>query len=297
MTTLKDFIKRHPLLTYYALTFAISWSGVVLVLGPGGLPMTAEEFDTKGVLAGVALGAGPAIAGLLMTGLVCGKAGYRTLLARLIRWRVSARWYAVALLTAPLATMAVGLALSLRYPEARPDILTKNDPIILLLTSLGAGLFVGIGEELGWTGFALPRWRLRSDVLTIGLSMGLLWGLWHFPLFWEGDSFAGVFPLALLLVRLFSWLPAYRVLMVWVYDRTESLLVVILMHAGLVLSTFSMSSPATGGLQLAGIVAGGAVFWALVAVVAMANGWRLTRPGKPVARPPMMPRDRGKLPA
>ena len=50
-------------------------------------------------------------------------------------------------------------------------------------------------------------------------------------MFWESDSFSGTFPLAILLVRLFSWLPAYRILMVWVYDRTGSLLVTMLMHA------------------------------------------------------------------
>ena len=52
-------------------------------------------------------------------------------------------------------------------------------------------------------------------------------------MFWEPGSFSGAFPLALLLVKLFSWLPAYRVLMVWVYDRTGSLLVAMLMHGSL----------------------------------------------------------------
>ena len=41
-----------------------------------------------------------------------------------------------------------------------------------------AGLMVGIFEELGWTGFAIPRLRLRYNVFTTGIIVGLVWGAW-----------------------------------------------------------------------------------------------------------------------
>ena len=106
---------RHeaPGATYFALTFAVSWAGVLLVVGPGGIPGTVERFMTVGPVMYLAMLAGPSVAGLLMTGLVSGRAGFRELLARLLKWRVGGRWYAVALLTAPLLVMAVSLALSL----------------------------------------------------------------------------------------------------------------------------------------------------------------------------------------
>jgi hypothetical protein len=44
MTTIRAFIKRNPVLTYYALTFALSWGGILIVVGPGGIPGTREEF-------------------------------------------------------------------------------------------------------------------------------------------------------------------------------------------------------------------------------------------------------------
>ena len=93
MLTIKAFIKRHPLVTYYTLTFAISWGGVLLVIGgPGGLPGTPEQADR---LMGIAfsLMAGPSVSALLLTGPVSGRAGLGDLLARLLRWRVGARWY------------------------------------------------------------------------------------------------------------------------------------------------------------------------------------------------------------
>jgi hypothetical protein len=73
--------------------------------------------------------------------------------------------------------------------------------------------------------------------------------------------------LALLLARLFSWLPAYRVLMVWVYDRTESLLVAVLMHISLVASTGIIDPVLAGGSLLAFLLVKAAVLWVIVAAV------------------------------
>jgi CAAX protease family protein len=259
-------IKRHPVLTYYALTFAISWGCVLMVLGPGGIPMTAEQFETVGPLVYVALLAGPSVAGLLLTGLVAGRAGFRELLSRLLR-RVGAGWVVVALLFAPLLAMAVLLALSLLSPEFLPVIITADDKSGLLLTGIAVGLMVGIFEELGWTGFAVPRLRLRYGVLTTGLIVGVLWGAWHFIVFWQNGSFSGALSLTLLLGQLFSWLPAYRVLLVWVYDRTGSLLVVMLMHASLVANNFIIIPALTGTALLTYILVWAAVLWVVVAAV------------------------------
>jgi hypothetical protein len=109
--------------------------------------------------------------------------------------------------------------------------------------------------------------------------MGVLWGAWHFPFSWESDSFSGALPLALLFASLFSWLPAYRVLMLWVYDRTGSLLVAVLMHVGLVVSQLMLMEPLalTGMPLLIAILVGAAAWWIVVAVVAVVNSghfWR-----------------------
>jgi membrane protease YdiL (CAAX protease family) len=279
MTAIKSFIEKHPLLTYFVLTFAITWGCMAIVIGPGGFPMTTEQFESLGPLVYLAMLVGPSAAGLLLTGLVEGRAGFRELLSRLLRWRVNARWYAVALLTAPLLATAVLLALSLLSPEFLPALFTSNDWPVLLLSGIVAGLVVGFFEELGWTGFAVPRMRPRYGVLTTGIIVGLLWGAWHFLPFWESDSFSAALPLALLLARLFSWLPPYRVLMVWVYDHTESLLVVILMHAGLVFSTLTLPSMELSGMALlTWLLVWAAVLWAVAAAVAVADGRRFAAP-------------------
>jgi hypothetical protein len=100
-----------------------------------------------------------------LTGLVYGRAGLRQFLYRLLKWRVAARWYAVALLTAPLLMMAVLLALSLFSREFVPGIFTSNDRATLLLVSIATAVGVGFFEELGWNGIRDPRTEaaLRCD--------------------------------------------------------------------------------------------------------------------------------------
>jgi membrane protease YdiL (CAAX protease family) len=276
VTTIKAFIKGHPVLTFYAVVFLISWGGFLIVVGPT-TGLDVVEIPPGAILSMVA---GPVVAGILLTGLVYGRAGFREFRSRLFRWRVGARWYAVALLTAPLAVTATLFALSLTSPVFLPGILTTSDKASLLLFGIAVGLGAGFFEELGWTGFAVPGLRLRYGVLTTGLIVGLLWGAWHFLVnFWGSGSSSGALSLALFLPAvLFSFLPAYRVLMVWVYDRTGSLLVAMLMHASLTASVLVLGPLAILGVPLLTYnLVLGAALWVIVAAVAVANRGQLSR--------------------
>jgi CAAX protease family protein len=281
--TIKAFIKKHPVLTYYALVFAMSWGGILLIVGgPGGIPGSSEQVETLMPLVLLALFAGPSVAGLLTIRLVAGRAGLHDLLSRLLRWRVGARWYAAALLSAPLMVTTVLLALSLFSPEFIPGIVTTDNKIALLLFGIGWGLLGGgLLEELGWTGFAVPALRLRYAALTTALIVGLLHGTWHFLIaLWAGGSFSGgqwaTYLLGILAFYLGA-LPAYRVLMVWLYDRTGSLLVTMLMHASLSASTLILQPPLTGTPFLTWNLALTAILWVVVAAVASANGGQVLR--------------------
>ena len=72
-------------------------------------------------------------------------------------------------------------------------------------------------------------------------------------------------------------MPAFRVLMVWVYDRTGSLLVAILMHASLLACIIICASAATGVAFLVYSFAVAAALWVVVAAVAVTNGGKLSR--------------------
>jgi membrane protease YdiL (CAAX protease family) len=281
MSTIQAWVKQHPVLTYYVLAFAISWGFMLLVIGgPGGIPATPAQMEKLMGPVVMALMAGPSVAGLLLTGLVSGRAGLRELLSRLLRWRVGVPWCAVALLAAPLPATAILLALSLWWPAFIPVIFTAVDKSSLLVLGVAVGLVGGFCEELGWTGFAIPRLRLRHGVLATGLIVGGLWGVWHFLVnFWSSGTSSGALAPELLVPSLIfsvGMLPAYRVLMVWVYDHTGSLLIAMLMHAGLIFSTLFVIKPGVTGTALSSYyVIFTAVLWLVIAAVAATNGGRL----------------------
>src|SRR5262249_53975379 len=140
MSTVGAFIKRHPVLTFYALVFAISWGGHLVLVGPGRIPGTTEEVARLFPSALVVLFSGPSVAGILMTGLISGRAGLRELLSRLLRWRVGVGWYAVALLFGPLLVAAILFLLSRVSPVFLPGIVTADNKGALVLFGLAWGL-------------------------------------------------------------------------------------------------------------------------------------------------------------
>jgi len=284
MMTIKTFIEKHPALTYFALAFVISWGGILMMIGLGGILGTKEISEEAMPFVYLATLLGPSVAGILMTGLVDGKAGFRVLLSRLFKWRVGARWYAVALLTAPILITMILFVLSRTSPAYLPAIAATDDKGGLLLTGIVMGLVVGFFEELGWTGFAVPKLRQCYGVLATGLIVGILWGAWHFPLFSGSVSSSGSLPPAIYLsVLLFSFLPAYRALMVWVYNRTGSLFVAILMHAPLAASQLILiPSAISGGQVVTYDLTFAAALWVVVAAVAVVKGGRLL--GQPTQR-------------
>jgi membrane protease YdiL (CAAX protease family) len=274
MTT--TWLRSRPVLAYYALVFAISWGGILLAVGPGGLVNSTANPQQLTQFIYVSALAGPSVAGLLMTGLIHGRAGLRDLLTRLLRWRVGLRWWLIALLTAPILMAAIIFALSLISPDFVPAIVTTDDRMGLVVSGIVLGLTVSFFEEIGWTGFVTPEVRKRHGIVPTGLLMGLVWGAWHYPLF-SGSASGSIPPALYIAVLLFSFLIPFRILMVWVHDRTQSVLVVMFMHAPLAAGQLILLPSA---LSNEGAVVFDLVFatalWALVAAV-FAGGRRVRR--------------------
>jgi membrane protease YdiL (CAAX protease family) len=291
MTTLATFVRRHPARTYFALTFAISWGGALLAIGrSGAMTGTTPASDPRFVFALIAMLAGPSVTGLVLTALATGRAGVREYVSRALRWRVGARWYAVALLTAPAAMIATLLALSLTSRAFLPGIFTSGDKISLLAISTAVGVSAGIFEELGWTGFAIPALRRRHSVLATGLIVGVWWSAWHLlPNLWSSRAAAGELPMQLHLTSIavgifVGYLTAFRVLMVWVYDRTESVLAGIVMHISLTTSLLVLNPLAMTGARLAAYsFALAGVLWIVVASVAISDRLHVV-PDMPASR-------------
>jgi uncharacterized protein len=269
--TLEPWLRRHPLIGYFALAYGISWGGILIVLSVKGFDaVEPRPLDTELIFALMLLG--PSTGGLALTALLEGRVGLRRLASSLTSWKVGMRWYAVALLTMPLLLVAVLWPLS-----------TFVDPAFaprFLWPLFAIGLVAGTFEEIGWTGFATPRLLARLRLPTAGLSLGLVWALWHLLVdVRQNFNTMGIAWVLEFAVFYVATLTAYRLLMTWVYANTRSLMLAVLMHATYTGWLFVMY-PATSSKQ--GLVWKSAIAAALWVVVAVVVG-RFAQRGSRVA--------------
>ncbi|MFN2173202.1 MAG: CPBP family intramembrane glutamic endopeptidase, partial [Candidatus Promineifilaceae bacterium] len=224
---MKTKLKTNALSLYFIMAYAIAWGGCLLVAALNGFQPAAIGMAQIGIMFLFML-AGPSISGISFTAYFDGKAGLRELFLRVKNWHFNWRWAAVAILTIPILSTGVLMALSvLVSPIYRPDI---------TLAKLGfgvvAGFLAGFFEELGWTGFALPRLQSKYSALACGLILGILWAFWHIMAdFWGNRATLGIYWLPTFIIYWLMPLTAYRVLMVWVYKNSSSLPLMQIMHA------------------------------------------------------------------
>lgn len=257
--TLEPWLRRHPLIGYFALAYGISWGGILIILSATGFdPVELRPLDA-GLIFGLML-LGPSTGGLALTALLEGRLGLRRLASSLTSWKAGMRWYAVALLTMPLLLLAVLWPLStLVAPAFAPRF---QWPLFAI------GLVAGGFEEIGWTGFAAPRLLARMRLATAGLLLGLVWALWHLLVdVRQNFNTMGIAWLLEFAVFYVATLTAYRLLMTLVYANTRSLMLAVLMHASYTGWLFVLY-PATSSKQgLIWKIAFAASLWAVVAVV------------------------------
>lgn len=221
-------LARHPLVSYFVIAFGLAW----LIEVPIALSVTGIlpfSLPPVAILAGIiAATLAPAAAAIMITGLTEGKAAVARLLRRYLQWRVGVRWYLFVLVGIPiiiiLATIVVPGAIASFKPEIWP--LLAAYPLQFLIT-----VFVGgpLGEEAGWRGFAQPRLQERHGPLLGTTILGVMWSLWHFPLFWVGVWNEPTISNMVMFVVSITML---TIIMGWVYNHVAgSLLITMLMHA------------------------------------------------------------------
>jgi membrane protease YdiL (CAAX protease family) len=218
-----------PLLAFFLLTFAVTWAcflGAVLASRdvPPGTPLGA------GLNALILLGTfAPAMVALALTARAQGRAGVRALLGRLFRWQVPARWYVFAL--GYMAAIKLTAALVHRLVVGEWPRFGEL-PFYLMIAAAVVSTAIGgqTGEEIGWRGYALPRLASRLGLGGASVVLGVIWAVWHLPLFYlpQADTYGQSFVVYLLQVI------ALSVAITWLYWRTRgSLLLVMLLHAAI----------------------------------------------------------------
>ena len=171
---------------------------------------------------------GPMVAAVALTAQEGGRAGLRSLLSRVVRWHVAPFWYGVALL-GPLVLQLVAMALHVVLGGQPPNLLAMIGALPTVL-ALSAYMFiqVGIGEEIGWRGYALPKLQAGYSALVSSVILGVIWTLWHLPLFFNPATSYSNTPFWVFLVFLIP----VSILITWVFNSTGgSVLIAMILHA------------------------------------------------------------------
>ena len=269
----RNVIQGHPILAYFVLTFVISWTLAFLVVAPNLLQGQPISYFS-GVIMFPAMLLGPFVVGIVMTRAVDGRDGLRDLFARVRTWKLG-KWYVPAIAVPPVLILATLFILSTFVaPAFVPNVFPYG---------FGFGIVAGLLEEIGWTGYAIRKLSTKYSALTSAVLLGGIWGLWHAPVV---DFLGAAYPHGV------YWLPFYlsfiaiimaiRVLIVWLYSNTRSILVAQVMHASSTGFWATLAPMAVTPAQESGWYAVYALMlWTVVALIAIRYG-RALKAANPV---------------
>jgi uncharacterized protein len=210
-------------LKYFVLAFAFTWALWV----PAALE--ARGLISPLPVPATFLGAfGPMVAAIVVTALEGGRAGLRSLLSRIVRWRVAPVWYGVAIL-GPLVITLGAIALHVVLGGQPPSLgLMIGALPTLVITVVYMTITVALGEEVGWRGYALPALQARYSALLSSLILGVLWALWHLPVFFNPETLYSNLPFSLWL----AYAVPLAVIITWLFNSAGgSVLMAIVFHA------------------------------------------------------------------
>ena len=240
-------VKRHPLVSFFVLAFALSWwAWPLYALGLSPSPIVP----------------GPFVAAFIVLAITRGKTGVVGLLRRMVRWRVGVQWYAAALLL-PIVVTLTAVALNVFLLGAQPSSsaaevgglpsLIPTFFILLLIPGIG-----GAWEEPGFRGYALPVLQNGRSALLAALTLGVLWALWHLPFYITGvDDWSESLQIV-----------AWTVTFAWLYNNTRgSVLLAMLMHAMSNTIGGSFASQMFSGADSANLAWLRGGLWCVVAIV------------------------------
>jgi uncharacterized protein len=207
-------IRRSPLASFVVLAYVVSWAWMVPLVAAGDVVRKGVGWPTHfpALL-------GPALAALVVTALVWGRAGVRDLLARMARWRMPLRWWAATL--SPVAFLGVALAVALaagKLPGGSDFGRYSGLSAIGVLPVWVIAILITFGEEAGWRGFALPLLQRRHGALAAALLVTPIWAVWHLPYFFTVATYRGFAPAGY--VGFVFGLACGSIVLTWLYNGT-----------------------------------------------------------------------------
>ena len=206
---LRQLVRAHPVVAFYALAFPLSWRAYLEALVHPGGELGLDPY-------------GPLVAAVAVTALAGGLDGLKAWARTLLRWRAAPSLYAFALAFPLLITLlGIGANVALGAKPPAPETWAAW-PSLLVAFPLVMVLGGPLGEEPAWRGLALARVAERRPMLQATLQVGLVWFAWHLPLLLArpGEVVPG-----------FLGIMSASVVFGWLYQRSNgAVLLPLLMH-------------------------------------------------------------------
>ena len=156
----------------------------------------------------------PSLVAIFLTWKQQGVSGLRQLGRRMLQFKIGWRWYLAAVAVVVISTLGQLATISL---------LGQTFDLALFPAQLGSAIpliILGpLSEEIGWRGYALDRLQTRWNALVSSLMVGLVWGLWHGPLFYMVGT--SQHELAMPFVGLVGGVMAVSILFTWLHNNTR----------------------------------------------------------------------------
>lgn len=254
-STQSNLFSRNPITSFFVLAFALSW--IIEV------PLALQAHGVLGAHLSFALhylsGFGPLLAAMVVSFAVSGRKGLDDIFACVAKWRVGAGWWLVAispLIALVFISIAVRLAQGDTISIAQLGEIERFPPLGIASLPFWIATF-GLGEEIGWRGFALPRLQRGRSALTATLILWGLWAFWHTPLFFY------MYPLSVL-PGLILGLLAGAIVFTWIFNSTGgSVLMTIVWHG---LFNYATACNACKTSLTAAVISALVMIWAVVVI-------------------------------
>lgn len=253
MNSIIAWVKRYPLAAFIVLTYLLSWWPSLLYAW-GMSPIGVAAF-------------GPFLAALIVLGMTEGKAGVKTLLRRMVHWRVGWQWWLVAL-ALPILMSGIASYLTVLLGAPAPSAAQLGAWPAIFATFALALLVPGLGgawEEPGWRGYALHRLEIGRSRLWATLPLWIIIVAWHIPLFLTGDA---------------EWVDIFNmvagvIIYNWLYHRSgQSALLVMVIHAMNNAASGEFFSPMFTGIYSVQQAWMRTLVWGVVAAIVLIADWK-----------------------
>ena len=252
---MKTWLKRHSLFSFYLFAYAYSWAITVP------LALQAQDVITARIpqAAHYLSAFGPMLAALTVSGIL---RGGETTQALASKREHSVFWLIVGFASPLVLFVAVQLAARIGgAPTPNWAALGR----VNFLPDLGISawflwfLTSGLGEEIGWRGFALPQLQKTHSAFASSVLLSIPWAGWHLPAFFYVPSYVALGPR--IVPGFFIGILAGSIVLTWLYNSSGgSVFAAVLWHASF---NFVSASPNAAGL-VAAVTSALVIAWAVV---------------------------------